>query len=145
MGAKIELLSVDRLKSKFPWINTQGLVLGTHGVQDEGWFDPWALLTAFKNKAQSLGVNYINGNIIGFNLRSGQTDDNSSQKCNEVIVRQSDGTVDSITFSTGIVCCGAFSANIAQYLGYGAEGTGVRAVALPVEPRFCSKPNLEII
>lgn len=28
MGARNELLSADRLKAKFPWINTEGIVLG---------------------------------------------------------------------------------------------------------------------
>jgi glycine/D-amino acid oxidase-like deaminating enzyme len=31
------------------------------GVQNEGWLDPWALLTAFRQKALSLGVLYLNG------------------------------------------------------------------------------------
>ena len=31
------------------------------GLQNEGWLDPWALLTAFRQKAASLGVLYLNG------------------------------------------------------------------------------------
>lgn len=30
-------------------------------------FDPWCLLQAFKNKAISLGVEYVDGNVVGFN------------------------------------------------------------------------------
>jgi hypothetical protein len=38
------------------------------GVENEGWFDPWCLLTAFKRKAQSLGVKYIQGEVTGFDF-----------------------------------------------------------------------------
>ncbi|CAG2181940.1 unnamed protein product [Oppiella nova] len=94
---------------------------------------------AFKAKAQSLGVNYIKSEIIGFNIKNtGQTDSNGNdvQTCNEVIIRESDGTEKCVTFGTGIVCCGAYSGLIARYLGYGSHKSGVRSVALPIEPRY---------
>ena len=34
------------------------------GTANEGWFDQWALLSAFKRKAISLGVHYIHGNVV---------------------------------------------------------------------------------
>ena len=70
------------LKAQFPWLNTDGIAIGSFGtmdreglratsilsicfrlsgVQNEGWLDPWALLTAFRQKALSLGVLYLNG------------------------------------------------------------------------------------
>ena len=36
------------------------------GFENEGWFDPWSLLKAFKEKALSLGAQYINGEVNGF-------------------------------------------------------------------------------
>ncbi len=69
------------LKEKFPWLNTDGIAIGCYGklkgifpfirmseilgVQNEGWLDPWALLTAFRQKALSLGVLYLNGLCVG--------------------------------------------------------------------------------
>ena len=134
LGADIELLSVSELKSRFPWINTDGLALASYGRQNEGWFDPWALLSAFKRKAQSLGVHYVNGNIVGFDLKNSLQSD-GKQSCNEVIFTKPDGTVSKLSFGTGIVCCGAFSGTISEYLGYGSDKTGVRSLVLPVEPR----------
>ena len=39
------------------------------GVENEGWFDPWSLLKAFKEKALSLGARYINGEVTGFGVK----------------------------------------------------------------------------
>ena len=36
------------------------------GTGDEGWFEPLSLLNAFKNKAISLGVEYITGEVVDF-------------------------------------------------------------------------------
>ena len=33
---------------------------------DEGWFDPWALVQAFRKKVKSLGVNVIEGQVTQF-------------------------------------------------------------------------------
>jgi len=49
------------LKEKFPWLNTDGIAIGCYGIQNEGWLDPWAMLNAFRQKALSLGVVYLNG------------------------------------------------------------------------------------
>ena len=66
------------LQERCPWLNTDGIAIGCYGrtvgsmhaafrvsclagLQNEGWLDPWALLTAFRQKAASLGVLYLNG------------------------------------------------------------------------------------
>ena len=36
------------------------------GTENEGYFDPWSLLNAFKRKAVSLGVDYISGEVVDF-------------------------------------------------------------------------------
>ncbi|NWH75495.1 FXRD1 protein, partial [Piaya cayana] len=55
-GAQVDLLSPTQLKEKFPWIDTEDVAVASYGLQDEGWFDPWTLLHAFRHKAMSLGV-----------------------------------------------------------------------------------------
>ena len=37
------------------------------GLENEGWFDPWLLLQALRNKATSLGTQYVKGEVVGFN------------------------------------------------------------------------------
>ena len=62
-GAKVELLRPKQLKFKFPWLNTHGIAMGSYGYENEGWFDPWALLGALKLKCQELGVQTIEGEV----------------------------------------------------------------------------------
>ena len=39
-----------RLQRKFPWLNLDGIALGSYGYENEGWFDPWALMSALRLK-----------------------------------------------------------------------------------------------
>ena len=48
----IDLMTPDQLQQKFPWINTSGISLGSYGTEREGYFDPWSLLSAMKNKVE---------------------------------------------------------------------------------------------
>ncbi|XP_074417151.1 FAD-dependent oxidoreductase domain-containing protein 1 isoform X1 [Larus michahellis] len=65
-GAQVALLSPTQLKAKFPWIDTEEVALASYGLEDEGWFDPWTLLNAFRRKAISLGVQSCSGEVRGF-------------------------------------------------------------------------------
>ena len=71
-GANIDLLTSAQLNDKFPWLLTEGVVAGCYGGQDEGWFDPWALLQAFKLSAVSRGATYITGRATQFTSSQGK-------------------------------------------------------------------------
>jgi glycine/D-amino acid oxidase-like deaminating enzyme len=82
-GAEISLLDPEVLSRRFPWLNTDGLVLGSYGERGEGWFDSSALMQGFRKKARSLGAEYIEDQVISINrhgdrivsvkMKSGQT------------------------------------------------------------------------
>lgn len=38
------------------------------GLENEGWFDPWLLLSCFKRKLVSLGVQFVHGEVVGLNV-----------------------------------------------------------------------------
>ncbi|HEX9584604.1 MAG TPA: FAD-dependent oxidoreductase, partial [Gammaproteobacteria bacterium] len=57
-GATIALMDPEALAARFPWLNVEGIALGAHGLENEGWVDPYSLLMAFRNKARSLGTDY---------------------------------------------------------------------------------------
>ena len=62
-GAKVELMTPRRLQRKFPWLNLDGIALGSYGYDNEGWFDPWALMSALRLKTTELGVDFIHGDV----------------------------------------------------------------------------------
>lgn len=68
----VALLNQDALKQKFPWLNVDDLALGSLGLSGEGWFDGYALLMAFRRKARSLGVSYLQADAQGFQQVNGR-------------------------------------------------------------------------
>ena len=59
IGAKNILLRPEKLKERFPWMNTEGIALGCLGLENEGWFDPWVYLHALKKKSLLQGNYYV--------------------------------------------------------------------------------------
>lgn len=51
-------------------VNGRTLWPSSLGYRNEGWFDPWTLLNAFKKKALSMGVHYIQGEVVGADVQS---------------------------------------------------------------------------
>lgn len=68
LGAVNELLSKEQLKKRFPWLEVSDIELGCLGLEKEGWFDPWSLLTLFKNGAQEKGARFIDGEVVEFSF-----------------------------------------------------------------------------
>ncbi|KAL5285254.1 FOXRED1.2 family protein [Megaselia abdita] len=126
LGAKNELLVAKNLKAKFPWISTEGIALGCYGLEKEGWFDPWALLMGFKNKAKEMGAQFVDAEVDGFACKDNDL--------NEVNIRMENGDRKSIKFNQCILASGAKSGDIGRMANIGT-GSGVLSVPIPVEPR----------
>jgi FAD-dependent oxidoreductase domain-containing protein 1 len=62
-NVQVALLDPAELRARFPWMRTDDLAGGSLGLADEGWFDAYALLQAFRRKARSLGVEYVAGEV----------------------------------------------------------------------------------
>lgn len=58
-GADNVLLSAAELKSKFPYLNTEGIAAGCFGQSGEGWLDPYSLMALFRTRAVARGVELI--------------------------------------------------------------------------------------
>ncbi len=67
-GVPVALLTPAELRSRFPWMQTDDLAGGSLGLSDEGWFDAYALLQAFRRKARSLGAEYLTGEVTGLDV-----------------------------------------------------------------------------
>ncbi|WP_430246324.1 NAD(P)/FAD-dependent oxidoreductase [Neorhizobium sp. DAR64861/K0K2] len=112
-GAQVRLLEPDALGARFPWLNLEGLTLGSYGERGEGWFDSSGLMQGFRKKARSLGAEYIEDEVIAIN-------------------RQGDRIVSVTTKSGQTIVCGTL---------VNASGTRGKKMArmagldIPVEPR----------
>jgi glycine/D-amino acid oxidase-like deaminating enzyme len=58
-GSDAALLDQAALGQRFAWLNTADLSVGSLGLSGEGWFDGYALLTAFARKARKQGARYV--------------------------------------------------------------------------------------
>uniref|UniRef100_A0A8C4HSE6 FAD-dependent oxidoreductase domain-containing protein 1 n=1 Tax=Dicentrarchus labrax TaxID=13489 RepID=A0A8C4HSE6_DICLA len=123
-GAQVALLSPTQLKEKFPWINPEGVVLASYGLENEGWFDPWTLLNAFRRKAISMGVIQCYGEVTGFNYTTRQV-----QMPNSLVYQP-------VECAIVVNAAGAFSGKLAAMLGLGSGPKDtIAGIPLPVEPR----------
>lgn len=146
LGAKNELLTKKKLKEKFPWLNVDGIDMGCHGLEGEGWFDPWSLLQAFKKKAYSMGVNYLNAEAVGFEFQefpeilAEGIDPGSYEALEKVVIKTDKGELRTIKFAIAVIAAGAQSGEVARMARIGT-GKGLLSIPLPVEPRkrfvFC--------
>ena len=64
MGVNAAWLEPDQLKAQWPSMNVGDLAAGVHSP-DDGWLDPHSLLIAFRNKAKSMGVEFMSDDVTG--------------------------------------------------------------------------------
>ena len=112
-GAGTQLWTPQELQNRFPWVNTADLAGATFGPSNEGWIDPYSLLQAFKRKARSLDVTYIQDEAVGFDFAGARIS----------AVRPKEG---------GRIDCAA----VVNSAGYHARTVaGYAGIDLPVHPR----------
>ncbi|KAL7846440.1 hypothetical protein SRHO_G00214200 [Serrasalmus rhombeus] len=142
LGAKVMLLSPTQLKDRFPWINTDGIALASYGLENEGWFDPWTLLNAFRCKAMSMGVYQCFGEVTGFRCSSQKAETTDGDFVNIKRIKYVDVRMPNSLEYQPVECAvvvnaaGASSGKIADMLGIGQGPEQTMAgIRLPVEPR----------
>jgi FAD-dependent oxidoreductase domain-containing protein 1 len=109
----VALLSPAELAARFPWLAVDDLSLGSLGLSGEGWFDGPALHRAFRRKARSCGVRFVEAEAVGFDI---QGDRVTSVRC-------ADGR--RVGGHSVLIAAGAWSAPLGSALG----------VELPVHAR----------
>lgn len=63
-GADVVLWNRDELANAFPHLNVADIELASYGRSGEGWFNNTGLMYGFRNKARSLGVDYITDEAV---------------------------------------------------------------------------------
>jgi len=111
LGCRVDWWSPEKIKRHYPLYETKRLAGGTFG-RDDGYFDAYAVLMAYKAKAKSMGAVYINDEVEKIRAQHGRVTG----------VR----TVPGSTLKAGWVvnCAGAWAAKVAETAG----------VNLPVVP-----------
>ena len=108
-GADVRLLSPDELRERFPWLDTNGIALGSLGLSGEGWFDGYSLLQALRKKAVAQGAIYRNDEAVGFEMLSHEDVRHVSS------VRLAGG--EQVRCSAVVNAAGAWARPIAQWAG----------------------------
>ncbi len=112
-GAGTRLLDPDQLRSEFPFLVVDDLLLGSLNTQDEGYFDGSTMFDWFRRKAREAGVEYVSDEVVGLEV--------------------SDGRVTGVRLkSGGAVGCGTV-VNAAGTRG--AQVAAMAEIAIPIEPR----------
>ncbi|XP_035998654.1 FAD-dependent oxidoreductase domain-containing protein 1 [Fundulus heteroclitus] len=141
-GAKVSLLSPQRVKENFPWINTEGVALASYGLENEGWFDPWSLLNAFRRKAISLGAIQCFGEVTDFkyttHIRTTADEEQLETRRIKSVKVQMPNSMEYQPVECAIVvnAAGAYSGKLAEMLGIGrGPQDSIYGLPVPVEPR----------
>ena len=107
------LLTPDALASRFPWIDTDGLVLGSLGLSTptsgEGWFDGYAAMQAFRRAATAIGVQFLEEEAVDFECES----HDSAPQVRAVHTARGQR----IAGEAFVITAGAWSASVADKLG----------------------------
>jgi len=98
--APIAWLTTGALRERWPWLSVDGLAAACLGERGEGWFDGYSVLRAFRRKAISLGVRYVQADV--------RTLRKASVTCADGTVFDSDAL---------LISAGAWSAPLAAQLG----------------------------
>lgn len=73
LGCRIEWWSAEKIKQRFALYEPGNLVGGTFGP-DDGHFDPYAMLMAYKARAKFLGAAYLEDEITEINKAGGRVE-----------------------------------------------------------------------
>ena len=111
LGCRVEWWSPQQIREHYPLYEPQPFVGGTFGP-DDGYFDAYAVLMAYKAKSRSLGVNYFKDEVVTINTLKKQVTG----------VQLADQG--SLPAGRVINCAGAWAADVAKTAG----------IVLPVVP-----------
>ncbi|EFA03961.2 FAD-dependent oxidoreductase domain-containing protein 1 [Tribolium castaneum] len=139
-GVINELLSKEQLKNKFPWMNVEDVELGCLGLEKQGWFDPWALLSVMRYGATDLGAQYVEGEVVDFLFKDKQEyigegmEDASYEAVQEAVIKLPDGQHKTMEFAFCIIAAGTETLELSQLARIGT-GSGMLSIPLPIEKR----------
>jgi glycine/D-amino acid oxidase-like deaminating enzyme len=113
LGCRVEWWSPAQIQARYPLYETAGCVGGTFGSED-GHFDAYAVLMAYKAKARSQGAHFLTGEVIAIRTASGR------------VAGVDLGSGETLAGGCVVNCGGAWAAQL-------AETAGVNLPVIPVK------------
>jgi glycine/D-amino acid oxidase-like deaminating enzyme len=113
LGCRVEWWSPAQIKERYPLYETASLVGGTFGP-DDGHFDAYAALMAYKAKAKSQGAEFLTGEGVKIRVSGGQATGLDL------------GSGETLSAGNVVNCGGAWAAQL-------AETAGVKLPVIPVK------------
>eukprot|EP00668_Euglena_longa_P014447 GGOE01018437.1.p1 GENE.GGOE01018437.1~~GGOE01018437.1.p1 ORF type:complete len:412 (+),score=76.60 GGOE01018437.1:69-1304(+) len=123
----IDLLDAGALARRFPWLDVHDVAQGSASEANEGYFDPWAFLTALRRGAQRRGVDFLQGRVSGARFSPSST----CPRIDSVEVECGTSQV-SVSAGSFVNSAGAWSGQLMRTL---AKSTPHDVASVPVEPR----------
>jgi glycine/D-amino acid oxidase-like deaminating enzyme len=67
-GAGTKIMTPDAISEAYPFYNLDDIILGSHNLVDEGYFDGHSLFDWWKRKARKNGVEYIENEVVNIDV-----------------------------------------------------------------------------
>jgi FAD-dependent oxidoreductase domain-containing protein 1 len=64
----VHLLQPTEIMERFPWLKVDDIALGSLGTINEGWFDPWSLISSLRRKIAEMGVTMVEADVVGLDV-----------------------------------------------------------------------------
>ena len=113
-GAGTRLMTPDEIAAAYPFYDLDGILLGSHGTRDEGYFDGAAMGDWWRRQSRERGVEWVENEIVG--------------------IERDGARIAAVTLASGErVACGAFVNATGPRGAVTARMAGIEG--LPVEPR----------
>lgn len=113
LGAATQVLSPAEIGARYPWLSLDGVVAGSFGPRDEGWFDNMGLLGGLRAAAKAQGAVFLSDTVVDLS-RDGDR-----------ITRAHLASGEAVEAGAFVNCAGTRAAQVMRWLG----------ADLPVEPR----------
>jgi len=112
-GAATRIMTPEEIAAEYPFYNLDGIILGSHNLVDEGYFDGNTMFDWWRRKARQNGVEYLTNEVVS--------------------IRRSEDRVESVTLKSGEEIAAGTVVNAAGTRG--AVTARMADIELPIEPR----------
>lgn len=65
LGAGTKIMSPAEIAADYPFYNLEGIILGSHNLVDEGYFDSGTMFDWMRKAARSGGIEYVRNEVVG--------------------------------------------------------------------------------